>query len=120
MIGAAMQYDGYWVFSQIDPVAFSLGPLSVRWYGLFMYLFTSLRHVAGGRRRADAPKHGWTRNEVSGSAVLWLPRGDLGGRIGYVLFYNFDLFLADPTYLFKIWTGGYVVPRWSDRGSSPP
>ncbi|MCR6553789.1 MAG: prolipoprotein diacylglyceryl transferase, partial [Aeromonas veronii] len=33
-----MQHDGYWVFSQIDPVAFSLGPLSVRWYGL-MYLF---------------------------------------------------------------------------------
>ena len=33
-----MQHDGYWVFSQVDPVAFSLGPLSVRWYGL-MYLF---------------------------------------------------------------------------------
>ena len=36
--GRAMQHDGYWVFSQIDPVAFSLGPLSVRWYGL-MFLF---------------------------------------------------------------------------------
>ncbi|MEZ9906836.1 prolipoprotein diacylglyceryl transferase, partial [Vibrio breoganii] len=30
----------------------------------------------------------------------------LGGRIGYVIFYNFDLFLADPLYLFKVWTGG--------------
>ncbi len=30
----------------------------------------------------------------------------IGGRVGYVLFYNFELFLADPLYLFKVWTGG--------------
>lgn len=30
----------------------------------------------------------------------------IGGRVGYVIFYNFDLFLADPLYLFKVWTGG--------------
>ena len=103
--GRAMQHDGYWVFSQIDPVAFSLGPLSVRWYGL-MYLFGFAFAMWLAGRRADAPSSGWTRNEVSDLLFYGFLGVILGGRIGYVLFYNFDLFLADPTYLFKIWTGG--------------
>ncbi|WAG09317.1 prolipoprotein diacylglyceryl transferase [Aeromonas jandaei] len=100
-----MQHDGYWVFSQIDPVAFSLGPLSVRWYGL-MYLFGFAFAMWLAGRRADAPNSGWTRNEVSDLLFYGFLGVILGGRVGYVLFYNFDLFLADPTYLFKIWTGG--------------
>ena len=100
-----MQHDGYWVFSQIDPVAFSLGPLSVRWYGL-MYLFGFAFAMWLAGRRADVPNSGWTRNEVSDLLFYGFLGVILGGRIGYVLFYNFDLFLADPTYLFKIWTGG--------------
>jgi len=100
-----MQHDGYWVFSQIDPVAFSLGTLSVRWYGL-MYLFGFAFAMWLAGRRADAPNSGWTRNEVSDLLFYGFLGVILGGRIGYVLFYNFDLFLADPTYLFKIWTGG--------------
>ncbi|MGE6182490.1 prolipoprotein diacylglyceryl transferase [Aeromonas media] len=100
-----MQHDGYWVFSQIDPVAFSLGPLSVRWYGL-MYLFGFAFAMWLAGRRADAPNSGWTRNEVSDLLFYGFLGVILGGRIGYVLFYNFDLFLTDPTYLFKIWTGG--------------
>ena len=103
--GRAMQHDGYWVFSQIDPVAFSLGPLSVRWYGL-MYLFGFAFAMWLAGRRADAPNSGWTRNEVSDLLFYGFLGVILGGRIGYELFYNFDLFLADPTYLFKIWTGG--------------
>ncbi len=103
--GRAMQHDGYWVFSQIDPVAFSLGPLSVRWYGL-MYLFGFAFAMWLAGRRADAPNSGWTRNEVSDLLFYGFLGVILGGRVGYVLFYNFDLFLADPTYLFKIWTGG--------------
>ncbi|MFB2745914.1 prolipoprotein diacylglyceryl transferase [Aeromonas veronii] len=100
-----MQHDGYWVFSQIDPVAFTLGPLSVRWYGL-MYLFGFAFAMWLAGRRADAPNSGWTRNEVSDLLFYGFLGVILGGRVGYVLFYNFDLFLADPTYLFKIWTGG--------------
>ena len=100
-----MQHDGYWVFSQIDPVAFSLGPLSVRWYGL-MYLFGFAFAMWLAGRRADAPNSGWTRNEVSDLLFYGFLGVILGGRVGYVLFYNFALFLADPFYLFKIWTGG--------------
>ncbi|HGY5236892.1 TPA: prolipoprotein diacylglyceryl transferase [Aeromonas salmonicida subsp. pectinolytica] len=100
-----MQHDGYWVFSQVDPVAFSLGPLSVRWYGL-MYLFGFAFAMWLAGRRADAPNSGWTRNEVSDLLFYGFLGVILGGRVGYVLFYNFDMFLADPLYLFKIWTGG--------------
>ena len=105
MIGAAYAARRILGFSQIDPVAFSLGPLSVRWYGL-MYLFGFAFAMWLAGRRADAPNSGWTRNEVSDLLFYGFLGVILGGRIGYVLFYNFDLFLADPTYLFKIWTGG--------------
>ncbi|MBR7629207.1 prolipoprotein diacylglyceryl transferase [Aeromonas popoffii] len=100
-----MQHDGYWVFSQVDPVAFSLGPLSVRWYGL-MYLFGFAFAMWLAGRRADAQNSGWIRNEVSDLLFYGFLGVILGGRVGYVLFYNFDMFLADPLYLFKIWTGG--------------
>ena len=100
-----MQHDGYWVFSQIDPVAFSLGPLSVRWYGL-MYLFGFAFAMWLAGRRADAPNSGWTRNEVSDLLFYGFLGVILGGRIGYVLFYNFGHFLSDPLSLFKVWEGG--------------
>lgn len=39
-------------------------------------------------------------------ALCWLSWRILGGRIGYVLFYNFPVFLNDPLYLFRVWDGG--------------
>ena len=71
---------------------------------MYLFGFAFAMWLAG--RRADAPNSGWTRNEVSDLLFYGFLGVILGGRIGYVLFYNFDLFLADPTYLFKIWTGG--------------
>ena len=71
---------------------------------MYLFGFAFAMWLAG--RRADAPNSGWTRNEVSDLLFYGFLGVILGGRIGCVLFYNFDLFLADPTYLFKIWTGG--------------
>ncbi|MGL5949609.1 MAG: prolipoprotein diacylglyceryl transferase [Aeromonas sp.] len=100
-----MQQQGYWVFSHIDPVAFHLGPLAVRWYGL-MYLvgFAFAMWLAG--RRAAKPGSGWQQDEVSDLLFYGFMGVIIGGRVGYVLFYNFAQFLAEPLYLFKIWTGG--------------
>jgi phosphatidylglycerol:prolipoprotein diacylglycerol transferase len=93
------------VHPDFDPVAFSLGPLQVRWYGL-MYL---LGFVAGwllGRYRAARPASGWTREQVD-DLVFFIALGViLGGRIGYVVFYNFAAFLDNPLMLFKVWEGG--------------
>ncbi|GGB02623.1 prolipoprotein diacylglyceryl transferase [Agarivorans gilvus] len=92
-------------FPEIDPIAISIGPLAVRWYGL-MYLFGFLFALWLGGRLADKPKSGWTRAEVSDLLFYCFIGVILGGRVGYVLFYQFPHFLDDPLYLFKIWTGG--------------
>ncbi len=95
--------QSYWVFEAIDPVIFSIGPLAVRWYGL-MYLvgFVAAYYLAKSRMK----RVGWNEDDI-GDLLFWGFIGVVaGGRVGYVLFYQFSSFLADPLYLFKIWTGG--------------
>lgn len=92
-------------FPQIDPVIISLGPLSVRWYGL-MYLFGFMFALWLANRRADKAESGWSREQVSDLLFAGFLGVVIGGRVGYVLFYNFPLFVEDPLYLFKVWTGG--------------
>ncbi len=92
-------------FPQIDPVLIELGPLAIRWYGL-MYLFGFAFAIWLANRRADKPNSGWTREQVSDLLFAGFLGVVIGGRVGYVLFYNFNEFLADPSYLFKVWTGG--------------
>ena len=57
-------------------------------------------------RRANRPGSGWTKNEVENLLYAGFLGVFLGGRIGYVLFYNFPQFMADPLYLFRVWDGG--------------
>lgn len=90
-------------FPTIDPVIFSIGPLSIRWYGL-MYLIGFVAAYWLAKKRL--PKVGWSQEQLS-DMLFWSFLGViLGGRVGYVLFYQFDFFLQEPLYLFKVWTGG--------------
>ena len=92
-------------YPNIDPVAVSIGPLSIHWYGL-MYLVGFAGAYFLMLRRANQPGSGWTKDEVS-DLVFYSAMGVvLGGRFGYVLFYNFDKFLNDPLWLFAVWEGG--------------
>lgn len=95
-----------WTYPQIDPVAVALGPLKVHWYGL-MYLFGfGVGYLLGCHRakRADTPLN--NKDQV-GDMIFYCALGViLGGRIGYVLFYNFDKFLGDPMWAFRVWEGG--------------
>ena len=89
-------------YPNIDPVAISIGPLSVHWYGL-MYLigFTIAYYMM--LHRAKQPNSGWNKDQV-GDLIFFSAMGVvLGGRTGYVLFYNFDKFLSDPLWLFAVW-----------------
>lgn len=90
---------------QIDPVAIAIGPLKIHWYGL-TYL---VGFVAGwwlGRIRSRKPGSP-VNEEQMGDLLFYMALGViLGGRFGYVIFYNFDTFLADPLWLFRVWEGG--------------
>ncbi len=92
-------------YPRIDPVAVSLGPLKVHWYGI-MYLVGFGAAWWLGRRRIEKHDLPWRGDEFA-DMVFYGALGVLvGGRFGYVLFYNFSQFLDDPLWLFAIWDGG--------------
>ena len=92
-------------YPEIDPVAVSLGPISVHWYGL-MYLvgFAAAWWIAV--KRADSPNYPLQRKQVDDLIFYGALGVVLGGRFGYVIFYNFDRFLSEPLWLLKVWEGG--------------
>ncbi|MGB1238491.1 MAG: prolipoprotein diacylglyceryl transferase [Pseudomonadales bacterium] len=93
-----------WVH-QIDPIALDLGFMQIHWYGL-MYLVGFVSALLLGNYCAARPDSGWNKDQVS-DLIFWGAMGVvIGGRFGYVLFYNFDQFLADPLWLFAVWEGG--------------
>lgn len=90
----------------IDPIAFSLGPLPVHWYGV-MYLLGFAAAWWLGRLRIRAGRlPGVDFNGFSDLLFYSMLGVVLGGRIGYMLFYGFEALLQNPLALFKIWEGG--------------
>ncbi len=92
-------------YPKIDPVAFSLGPASVHWYGI-MYLLGFAGAWYLGQRRAEKENSVLQPSQISDLIFYGAMGVVLGGRAGYVIFYNFDYFLQDPLWLFAIWQGG--------------
>ena len=92
-------------YPDIDPIAFSIGPLDVRWYGLTCLAACGAAWWLGNRRAARRDS-GWTKDDVADLIFYGAIGVVLGGRIGYVLFYNLGRFLEDPFYLFAIREGG--------------
>ena len=97
--------NSYLAFPKFDPVLFSIGPVSLHWYGL-MYLVGFVFAMWLAVRRANKPGSGWTKDEVENLLYAGFLGVFVGGRVGYVLFYNLPLFLENPLYLFKVWDGG--------------
>lgn len=90
---------------QIDPVALDFGPVKIHWYGLmYVFGFLALWWFAG--RRASRPNSGWTKDQVSDLVFYGALGAILGGRLGYILFYNFSHYLTAPLDIFKVWQGG--------------
>ncbi len=93
-------------YPRIDPVAIRIGPVQIHWYGL-MYLVGFLGGWWLGRRRAaHDPWRGWHPGEVDDLVFHAALGVILGGRLGYVLFYDLGGFLANPAGIFAIWKGG--------------
>jgi phosphatidylglycerol:prolipoprotein diacylglycerol transferase len=90
---------------QFDPVAFSLGPLSVRWYGL-MYLVAFVQFILLGRyriRRNGGPLSVEQLDDLLFYGVLGVI---IGGRLGQVLFYEPGYYLGHPLEVLAVWKGG--------------
>src|SRR6185295_8684011 len=92
-------------YPSINPVAFHLGPISIYWYGL-MYLFAFLGGWGLLRYRIRHSATLFTQEELS-DIVFYTALGViLGGRLGYMFFYNFDHFITHPWEIIAIWKGG--------------
>ncbi|UUA71240.1 prolipoprotein diacylglyceryl transferase [Cellvibrio sp. QJXJ] len=92
-------------YPDIDPVAFSLGSFKVHWYGI-MYLFAFVSAWLVAMHRAKQPGALINKAQVENLITYGAFGVILGGRFGYVVFYNFDYWLTDPLWLFRVWEGG--------------
>lgn len=92
-------------YPQIDPVAISLGPLDIHWYGI-MYLIGFAVAWWLAKRRAAQPNSGWNNVQVADMVFYGAMGAVLGGRAGYMLFYNLQGLVSEPLSLFYIWQGG--------------
>ena len=93
------------IHPQIDPIAFSIGPLAVRWYGL-MYLAGFAAGWWLGQRRIKAGRAPITRQQFDDLIFLAVLGVIVGGRLGYVLFYKPGYYAAHPLEIFAVWQGG--------------
>lgn len=94
-------------FPNIDPIAFSIGDyVVVRWYALAYMagIIGGWQYVAWLDKRSKKPI--LAKNHID-DMILWAVLGViLGGRIGYVLFYNLPYYVQNPADALKIWQGG--------------
>ena len=94
------------VHPQFDPIAFQIGPVAVRWYGL-MYLVGFVLFVVLGKVRARRNLlTGWHPRDVDDMLFYGVFGVILGGRLGYVLFYKPLYYLAHPIEILQVWSGG--------------
>ena len=90
----------------LDPIAFSIGPLAIRWYGL-MYLVGFLLFLVLGKLRARDPWRDMRSQDVDDLLFYGMIGTILGGRLGHVLFYGpLSYYLANPLEIFAVWKGG--------------
>ena len=92
-------------YPEIDPILFSIGPLHFRWYGL-MYVVGFAIAWWLGLRRARRPDSGWTADQVERLVTYGVFGVIIGGRLGSMLFYDFNNFVREPWKVFHIMDGG--------------
>lgn len=92
-------------FPHIDPILIEIGPLAIRWYALAFIagLLIGWKYVLAFVAK---PPNAMSTNDVD-DFLVWATLGVvLGGRIGYVGFYNFEFYLSNPLAILQVWQGG--------------
>ena len=92
-------------FPSIDPVFLSIGPLQFRWYGL-MYVLSFIATYYILRAESHRKNLSLSSNDISDLVFYGAVGVVLGGRVGYILFYNFDFYITNPLRVFAVWEGG--------------
>lgn len=92
-------------YPQIDPVLLQLGPIKVHWYGI-MYLVGFGAAWWLGTLRAKAAHSPFKPEQIADLIFYGALGAVLGGRLGYILFYDLPNYLAHPLNIFKVWEGG--------------
>lgn len=98
-----------------NPVLIKLGPLEVHWYGV-MYILALLLMIWVGRKRAEKISSPWKKHEVGDLAFYLFLGAVLGGRIGYMLFYQWHAFLQNPLLLLGLSSEGISWAGMSFHG----
>jgi phosphatidylglycerol:prolipoprotein diacylglycerol transferase len=104
------------IYPEIDPVLLQIGPFEVYWFGIigpFKIHWYGIMYLIGfglawwlGMRRAQRPNSIITQEQVS-DLIFYSALGlIIGGRLGYVLFYDLPTYIATPLAIFKVWQGG--------------
>lgn len=94
------------VHPSFDPIAIHLGKFGVHWYGL-MYLVGFLAFLGLGKWQINHRTwHGWNMQMLDDALFFGALGVILGGRLGYVLFYQFGYFIHHPLEIFAVWQGG--------------
>ncbi|AER55733.1 prolipoprotein diacylglyceryl transferase [Pseudoxanthomonas spadix] len=91
---------------QFDPIAFSIGPVDVHWYGIAYALSFFAAWFLGRGRILAGRLPGVTQEHFSDLAFYAMLGVVLGGRLGYILFYDLPVYLDSPLKVFKVWEGG--------------
>ena len=89
----------------IDPIFLELGPIRLSWYGL-MYVFGFLFSYLLVRYQMKRKDFAISKQEVEDFYFYLILGLIIGARLGYVLFYDLKMYLADPLEIFAIWHGG--------------
>ncbi|MBA5249802.1 MAG: prolipoprotein diacylglyceryl transferase [Gammaproteobacteria bacterium] len=92
------------IYPNINPIALDLGFIQIYWYGI-MYLLAFLSAYLLANHRAKQ-SHSWRKQQIEDLIFYGAIGVVVGGRLGYVLFYNFSVFIADPLSIFAIQNGG--------------
>src|SRR6185369_6040794 len=92
-------------FPHIDPVFLRIGPLQFRWYGL-MYILAFIATYFILRAETVRKKLPLSKDDVADLVFYGAMGVVLGGRFGYILFYNLGFYLSNPLRVFAVWEGG--------------
>ena len=95
----------WFTFPDIDPIAVNLGPLEIRWYALAYLAGIVITMLLMNReaRKSQTPFVVDDIARLTNNCVLGII---IGGRLGFVLFYNAEYYLSAPLEIFKVWNGG--------------